>query len=311
MFPLALTPDELRKMLKQPGAILVAPITRVSWATLREFLEKFELVYREGMLSMLKEPEFARVFEEMDEEGFPSQHFVGSGPLIDWLEDLLADLRKVEFDGELKSIGEVKLRVRVIKSPKCAFCGVLPWGTVLIGMGLLTNLKDVNHLIAILLHEVEHFETWDFSLVLNYLPLLFSTLNQSYESAEVANFVRVLQDYISYRSQYLEQTADKGSLDGLAYFGLPTEALREALADMERIFKMCPLSLADVLTEVGLLSEDLSTSSLSEIQTHPEMSYRLGYLGDIAASMPSGVPIAMGTLPERFSLTEMQRLLQR
>lgn len=306
--PLSVTPAQLEQMLKSPVAMLFAPLTHLKQADLYSLLETLESAYGAGLVSMLRDPELVTVFKRQDEEMFPSPHFVGEGELVEWLEGLIGILRKVRFPGEIEKADELQLRVRIIRSRRCCFCGVLPWGTVLIGAGLIQHLQDVRHLVAILLHEIEHFETWDFSLVLNFLPLLFAALNEDDQNSALTKLVDVLRQYISHRSQYLEKTADAGAIQGLAYFGLPGNSLAGALRELERASGSCPDSLVEVLIEAGLLTRDSEqTSVLSSIETHPPLEYRITTAEQAQYELPDLSQVQQESLPKQFNT---ERLIQ-
>lgn len=101
-------------------------------AEVAELMEGVEKVLGKAFRRLLQDENCRQEYILAEEQMFPTPQFTATGPLAEYLNELLALLRTVDFHGEHPALTDVPIHVRIIENPRCAFCGILPWGTLLI-----------------------------------------------------------------------------------------------------------------------------------------------------------------------------------
>jgi len=279
--------EALGKLLSSnPFGTVLSTFLFLSDPEITQFAEASEIILGKAFRRMLQKEEYRQEYLQFEDLIFPGPHFVQTGPLADYLNELLAVLRKVVFAGEHPELSAVPIQVRIIKNPRCAFCGILPWGTLLIGRALIRELSHAE-LVAVLLHEIEHFETFDHTLLLVYLPILLNAIGEE-QAPGITRIISSLKEFASHRSVTLERTADNGAVKGLLEFGFPAGVLSESLQSTVRAMKNCPITLIEAMVEAGVLPAGISTKEESCLfPSHPEIETRVALAKSLERSICS------------------------
>jgi hypothetical protein len=272
---MSIQPEVLRNILSSnPFGAVISTLLFMNDGELTQIAEAFESILGRAFRRMLQNESLRREYLNFEGQIFPQPYFMETGPLPEYLNELLKLLRTVDFPSEHPELTSVPIQVRVIENPRCAFCGVLPWGTLLIGKALIRELTHAE-LVAVLLHEIEHFETFDHTLLLAYLPILLKVIGEE-QAPGITRIINVLKEFASHRSVTLERTADNGAVIGLLEFGFPAGNLSGALRSTVRAMKDCDMTLIEAMVESGILPKGTSPTEESALfPSHPDLETRV------------------------------------
>jgi hypothetical protein len=160
----------------------------------------------------------------------------------------------------------------------------------------------------VLLHEVEHFETFDHTLLLAYLPSLLHVIDEN-QAPGITRIIHSIQNFASHRSIILERTADNGSLKGLLEFGFPPGVFSKALRSTFKAMKDAPVTLIEVMIESGVLEGPAPTADSPLFPSHPDAETRIALAADMESLLQTGA-ITKRTFPfDKFNDLELRRVL--
>lgn len=284
---MSIQPHHLGDLLSNnPLGPMISTFLLLNDAELAQTAEALERILGKAFRRMLQSEAHRQEYLRFEELIFPKPYFIEAGPLPEYLNDLIALLRTVDFPTEHYELTSVPIQVRIIENPQCAFCGIFPWGTLLIGRALIRELTHAE-LVAVLLHEIEHFETFDHTLLLAYLPILLHPIDDK-QVPGIKRIINSLKEFTAHRSVTLERTADNGAVIGLLEFGFPAGVLSRSLNSTIKAMKACPVTLIGVMVEAGVLPDGISTTEENVLfPSHPDPQTRI----ELAKSLEDSISI--------------------